>query len=367
MGGGHGDGISHVNWLRRLPDEEPAAWLVTGKACDPVAFGDTHAFCLPAGGYIAREADSVFRFPIAAVDLSSGLDTELLLNVPFKGKMPIPTTNYSSTTLPDGTHSYRTLWHQESAITELHASGGQLEIVLGQEKWSASVKFDISKVSWPAGGTSVLKSTSHAPDLQKRGRQLYPQGDATSTRLPNTGRACHTPQPHATLRPRRVVENRIPGGFPVLCLPRWRSRGLSSANLNKTASVGRVLQDEHFLRLRSPPPGKTFWRHSECSKGALFTQPRASPSLYCISHETRQAFCPVGAIDNSPATLSLGERSKKTLLVPEGRWNVCSPRLFSAVPTGLSSVPIILPAVNCWATVGRPYGTKFSQRTCAVR
>ena len=38
-------------------------------------------------------------------------------------------------------------------------------------------------------------------------------------------------------------------------------------------------------------------------------------------------------------------------------------------PYGTFIVPIstILPAVNCWATVGRPYGTKFLQRTYAVQ
>ena len=73
----------------------------------------------------------------------------MTLNVPFQGTIPIPATNYSSTTLPDGSLSYRTMSHYEAAVTGLEASGSQLEIVLGMEKWSASVKFDVSKaVAW---------------------------------------------------------------------------------------------------------------------------------------------------------------------------------------------------------------------------
>ena len=146
MGGGGADGISHVAWLRGQSYVEPAAWFATGKARDPVAFGDTQAFCLPAGGYIAREADSVYRFPITAIDLSTGLDIGMLFNVPFKGKIAIPSTNYSRATSPDGTQSYRTRSHHEAAVTGLQADGSQIEIVLGMEKWAASVKFDTSKL-----------------------------------------------------------------------------------------------------------------------------------------------------------------------------------------------------------------------------
>ena len=54
------------------------------------------------------EKDSVFRFPIASVDLSTGFETGLLLSVPFKGKIDAPETNYRSGNLPDGSCSYRT-------------------------------------------------------------------------------------------------------------------------------------------------------------------------------------------------------------------------------------------------------------------
>jgi len=105
MGGGGADGTSCVAWLHHLQHAEPAAWFSAGKAQDVAAFGDTHAFCLPAGGYVSRSDTPVYRFPISAVDLATGLDTELLLDVPFKGQIPIPETNFRSTTLPDGTHS----------------------------------------------------------------------------------------------------------------------------------------------------------------------------------------------------------------------------------------------------------------------
>ena len=117
MGGGGADGISHLAWLRGLSYAEPEAWLFAGKARDPAVFGDTQAFCLPAGGYVVRQNDSVYRFPIAAINLSTGLDFAMLLNVPFKGKIAVPTQNYSSESLPDGTTSYRTLQAHEAAVS----------------------------------------------------------------------------------------------------------------------------------------------------------------------------------------------------------------------------------------------------------
>ena len=145
MGGGGADGTACVAWLRHLPYAEPVAWLSAGKAQDAVVFGDSHAFCLPAGGYVARKNAPIYRFPISAVDLSTGLDTDLLLNVPFKGEIPIPASNYSSRTLPDGTQGYHTLLYCELAVTGLQVHHNQLEIVLGMEKWAASVRFDVSK------------------------------------------------------------------------------------------------------------------------------------------------------------------------------------------------------------------------------
>jgi hypothetical protein len=185
MGPGGADGISHVAWVRGSSYAEPAAWFITGKARDPVAFGDTQAFCLPAGGYIAREGDSVYRFPIAAVDLSTGLDIGMLFNVPFKGKIVVPTQNYSSTTLPDGTRSYRTMQHHEAAVTGLQANGSQIEIVLGMEKWSASVKFDVSKfhVQQPVSGKKPGQPTPWALP----GRMSRPSADVQRPRVAKLG------------------------------------------------------------------------------------------------------------------------------------------------------------------------------------
>lgn len=145
MGGGGADGTSCVAWLRHLPHAEPAVWFSAGKAQDAVEFGENHAFCLPTGGYVARDDSPIYRFPISAVDLATGLDMELLLEVPFKGKIPIPETNYSSSTLPDGTRSFRTRMEWQLAITGLRLHHDQLEIVLGMENWAGSVTFDLSK------------------------------------------------------------------------------------------------------------------------------------------------------------------------------------------------------------------------------
>ncbi len=167
MGPGGSDLIARVAWLRQLSYAQPAAWFAAGRAGDSVAIDAAHVFCVPAGGYIVRKHDPVYRFPIAAIDLSTGLDTDLLFNVPFKGKIRIPETNYSFSTLADGSRAYQTSLPCEAAVTGLHLDGGQIEIVLGLEKRAASVRFDLSKV---LGRDSAASQEPSADELMKAAR-----------------------------------------------------------------------------------------------------------------------------------------------------------------------------------------------------
>jgi len=146
MGGGGSDGVLHVQWLRQVENTEPDAWLVTGKGRDPVAFSGTHAFFLPAGGYIVKSDDGIYRFPIAAVDLSTGLDSCLLLCVPFDGQIGMPFSNYTARRGRDGTLVYRTAAHRELAISGLSVFGQDLEVTLGMEKRAVSLRYALGDV-----------------------------------------------------------------------------------------------------------------------------------------------------------------------------------------------------------------------------
>jgi ankyrin repeat protein len=131
--------------MRRVAQAPPHAWLVADRAGDPVAFGKTHAFCLPSGGYVWRRGDSVYHFPLSAVDLQTGSEQRCVLHVPFKRKLPAPTTNFSSRTSRTG-QAIRARGPYLLAVTHLRLDSNTLQITLGMEKWSATAHFDLSKV-----------------------------------------------------------------------------------------------------------------------------------------------------------------------------------------------------------------------------
>ena len=111
------------------------------QAGDPLTFGDPFSFRVCAGGYV-YPAQPIYRFPITAVDLKTGVDHPLLLNVPYKGKVPEPTTNYSRSG-SKGKDRWRTFGPHMLAITGLEVEGMRLRVVLGMEKWSGVLAFDI--------------------------------------------------------------------------------------------------------------------------------------------------------------------------------------------------------------------------------
>jgi ankyrin repeat protein len=143
MGGS--DGLSNLAWSRRVQYSEQTAWFHAGKAGDPAAFGETHAFCLPGGGYVSKKDESVYYFPLAAVDLTTGVDSSLVLNVPFEGSFPVPTVNVSHES-GNGTESYRALSFHLLAITGLATESRELEITLTTETQTHAVRFDLKDV-----------------------------------------------------------------------------------------------------------------------------------------------------------------------------------------------------------------------------
>jgi hypothetical protein len=143
------DLIGRIDWYRQLPASEPKAWLTAGPACDAVAFGRAHAFRTIDGGYVTRRGDRVYRFPVVAVDLRSGLHRTLVLNCPFKGELPEPEHPH-----------HRGPYHL--GITGLTVDGDTLRVVLGMEGRAEMLEFDWTKLLGPA--PALLRSgTRPAP------------------------------------------------------------------------------------------------------------------------------------------------------------------------------------------------------------
>jgi len=191
MGGGSSDGISRVAWLKQDSESEaPAAWLVAGRAGDPVAFTDTHAFCLAGGGYIKHQDERVYRFPVTAIELSSGRQSTVVLAVPFDGEIEVPETNYSMHTLPDGSRGYRMSMWYGLAVTHLASSPIGLEIVVGNETDSSSVVFDMKALKDALGTeTAPVEEADDMARAQTRVKALNDVNDPNTDGGPPLMRA----------------------------------------------------------------------------------------------------------------------------------------------------------------------------------
>jgi ankyrin repeat protein len=150
MGPGGSDHLLRMPWLRQVAEAEPPAWLTSGKAGDPVAFSDTHAFCLPAGGYVTDGDRATFHFPLTAIDLRTGIEQPLLLHAPIQGTVAAPKTNFSESRVA-GKTAIRTFGSYLVAVTRLHTDGNILRVTLGAAGWSGEVWFDL-------GGVEVLRA-----------------------------------------------------------------------------------------------------------------------------------------------------------------------------------------------------------------
>jgi ankyrin repeat protein len=143
FGEGNTDGLFNLVWTRRVQYDPPRAFLLTGKNGDPAAFGESWAFCNPGGAYVLREEDKQFHFPLAAVNLSSGEDASMVLNVPFEGKLLLPDTNIRSEGGPHGYHT--TVNPLEMALTYLEAYGHRLDVMIATESAKWTLSFDVGE------------------------------------------------------------------------------------------------------------------------------------------------------------------------------------------------------------------------------
>jgi ankyrin repeat protein len=165
MGGGNSDGIFNLLWTRRILYESPKAWLTVGKSGDPAAFGDSWAYCIPGGGYVLHKEEKQFRFPIAAVNLSTGEDVALVLTLPFEGEIVLPETNVGSEAGPNGA-IYNTAFNPFGlGATWLEARGNELDITVATESNKWTLCFDVGK----ALSTALKNKASEAsqPDSKE--------------------------------------------------------------------------------------------------------------------------------------------------------------------------------------------------------
>lgn len=151
------DGLFNLAWSRRISYEPPKAWLLTGKNGEPAAFGDSWAYCVPGGGYVLQEQEKQFRFPIAALNLSSGEDISFALSVPFDGNIVLPESNIGTETRGDKKY-YTTVNPLGLALTYLEAHGNELDVTVATETNRWTLSFDLGE---------AFAAAIHAPSAKE--------------------------------------------------------------------------------------------------------------------------------------------------------------------------------------------------------
>jgi len=137
------DFLCRVDWFREPLSERREVWLETGPAADPISFGQNYACRLSEGGYVTNAGDTVYRFPFSLMDLNTGLDQPLELEVPFKGKLPEPKPKGGYARVGDRWYLYGPYL---LGITRLQIRDNTLRVTLGMEDWTRTLEFDLDAI-----------------------------------------------------------------------------------------------------------------------------------------------------------------------------------------------------------------------------
>lgn len=131
------DGVGQVRWYREPVPARHEAWMSCDPAGDPVALATRLGVRSAGGGWIAKEGETVFHFPLWLLDPRDGGMREVELRVPFEGEMTAPTTNYRS----DG-KSLHTWGPRGIGLTKLELDGDRLLVWLANPKQVWQLEFD---------------------------------------------------------------------------------------------------------------------------------------------------------------------------------------------------------------------------------
>ncbi len=120
---------SGLQWVRTAPSPHFDAWLVSPVHTRAPAFGHRLAIVQTAGARILDQDDSMFLFPLVAVDLISGRTCEMIVDVPFKGQAPAPPMNFASSPW----RRFETFFPYIAWIKSFSLESGELRCVLHED------------------------------------------------------------------------------------------------------------------------------------------------------------------------------------------------------------------------------------------
>jgi len=144
------DLIIDLDWRVHRTKERENVWFQDWGYAGSVAFSGESMFRLREGGYVETPDSKTIRLPICVVNLTSQNEKELLLRVPFEGRISIPINNYSHTISPAGDQ-----WKVGSfplSIEGIEIAGGRLVLTIksksdsDSEASERSIDFDLASV-----------------------------------------------------------------------------------------------------------------------------------------------------------------------------------------------------------------------------
>ena len=141
------DHLVRMEWYRQPADVDRAAaakgaWLTSGLAGSPVGLDGTLMVRLPGGGYVLKQGDKVFHFPLELTDLATGKSRAITLDVPVDQPIEAPETNFSQ-----NNGRYTTSGPYKVAIVGLELSEKDLYLRLANEEGGHILRFDVSKLA----------------------------------------------------------------------------------------------------------------------------------------------------------------------------------------------------------------------------
>ena len=131
------DATGRLAWYCEPAPARHPAWMRCDPAGDPVALDAQLGVRCASGGWIEKQGDKLFHFPLWLVDPREGTTREVELRVPFEGEMAAPGSNYRS----DG-QTIETWGARGLGITKLELAGDRLIVWLGNTKQAWQLEFD---------------------------------------------------------------------------------------------------------------------------------------------------------------------------------------------------------------------------------
>jgi hypothetical protein len=150
MGPGGPDLVTNVEWMRRYELEvDHKDWMAAPGLDNLVAFGSDFAYCSAGGMSVRTEQDAAVHFPLARIELATGALARMTLEVPFSGAVPVPQTNLSISSTPDGHKAIRPIGPYLVSVTAIDVGATTLLVTVGEEDKATILEFAVDAPAKP--------------------------------------------------------------------------------------------------------------------------------------------------------------------------------------------------------------------------